>query len=136
MYDFGVKILASIRVISVLILFIPLAGCLGWGDMFAPKRAIAGDYFLMEGDTSEGLYLFVRGNNSSVTGDLHQIGWSRQYIIYTDDNKPNEWNVIGVKQHSQFTINEIQRAQDPRFQQIVIDSPPKAWERAKNQNSN
>ena len=124
-----------IRVISVFILFIPLTGCLGWGDMFAPKRPIAGDYFLMEGETS-GLYLFVRGNNSSVTGKLHQIGWNHQYIIYTDDNKPIEWNVIAVKEHNQFTINEIQRAQDSRLQQIVIGSPPKAWERAKSQNSN
>ncbi len=104
--------------------------------MFAPKRPIAGDYFLMQGDTSEGLYLFVRGNDSSLTGNLHQIGWNHQYIIYTDDNKPIKWNIIVVKEHSQFTINEIQRAQDSRFQQIVISSPPEAWERAKSQNSN
>jgi hypothetical protein len=135
-YDFGVKILAKMRVISAFILFMPLAGCLGWGDMFAPKRTIAGDYFLMEGETSEGLYLFVRGNDSSVTGKLHQIGWNHQYIIYTDDNKPIEWNVIVVKEHSRFTINEIQRAQDSRFHQIVIGSPLEAWERAESQNSN
>lgn len=104
--------------------------------MFAPKRPIAGDYFLMEGEASEGLYLFVRGNDSSITGKLHRIGWNHQYIIYTDDNKPIEWNVIAEKGHNQFTITEIQRAQDSRFQQIVIVSPSEAWEKAKAQNSN
>lgn len=136
LYDFGVKILTRTQIISILILFIPIAGCLGWGDMFAPKRPIAGDYFLMEGEASEGLYLFVRGNDSSITGKLHRIGWNHQYIIYTDDNKPIEWNVIAEKGHNQFTITEIQRAQDSRFQQIVIVSPSEAWEKAKAQNSN
>jgi hypothetical protein len=120
----------------VLFLVVPLAGCLGWGDMFAPRRPIAGDYFLMQGDTSEGLYLFVRGNDSSITGELHRIGWNQQYIIYTDDNKPTEWNVIVVKEHSQFTIKDTQRAQDPSFQEIVVQSRPEAWEQAKRQNSN
>jgi hypothetical protein len=104
--------------------------------MFAPKRPIAGDYFLMQGDTAEGLYLFVRGNNSSVTGELHRIGWNHEYIIYTDDNRPTEWNVIVVKDHNQLTINDIQRVQDPRFQKIVVHSRPEAWEQAKGQNSN
>jgi hypothetical protein len=124
------------RIVLVFFLFVPLAGCLGWGDVFAPRRPIAGDYFLMQGDTSEGLYLFVRGNDSSVTGELHRIGWNQQYIIYTDDNKPTEWNVIVVKEHSQFTINDGQRVQDSRLQQIVIHSRPEAWEQATRQNSN
>jgi hypothetical protein len=124
------------RVALVFFMFVPLAGCLGWGDMFATKRTIAGDYFLREGDTSQDLFLFRRGSNSSVTGDLHRIGWNHEYIIYTDDNKPTEWNVIAVKERTQFTINEVQRAQDSRFQQIVIGSRSEAWEKAKSKNSN
>ena len=109
---------------------------MGWGDIFAPKRPVAGDYFLMEGKGTEDLYLFVRGNDNSITGKLHRIGWNHQYIVYTDDNKPSEWNVITVKEHNQFTISDIERTRDSRFQQIVIGSWSEAWEKAKSQTSN
>ncbi|MGB8521461.1 MAG: hypothetical protein WCD43_00715 [Candidatus Acidiferrales bacterium] len=135
LYDFGVKSLARSRVVAVLFLFVPLSGCMGWGDMFAPRRPIAGDYYLMQGEAAEALYLFVRGNQSSIAGPVHRIGWNHQYIIYTDDNKPTEWNVIAVKEHTPFTINDVQRAQDSRFQQIVILSWSDAWEKSKSQNS-
>jgi hypothetical protein len=135
LYDFGVKKLARRQVVALFLLFVPLSGCIGWGDMFAPKRPIAGDYYLMQGEAAEALYLFVRGNQSSIAGPLHRIGWDRQHIIYTDDNKPTEWNVIAVKEHTQFTINDIQTTQDSRFQQIVILSWSDAWEKSKSQNS-
>lgn len=136
LYDFGVKSLARRQVVVLFFLFVPLAGCLGWGDMFAPRRPIAGNYYLMQGEGAEALYLFVRGNESSVAGPLHRIGWNHQYIIYTDDNKPSEWNVIAVREQNRFTINDIQRTQDSRFQQIDIFSWSDAWEKAKSQNSN
>jgi hypothetical protein len=126
------------RVFAVFLLFVPLVGCLGWGDMFAPKRPIAGDYFLMEGDenTTKDLYLLVRHHSTSVAGRLHRIGWNQQYIIYTDDNNPTEWNVVVVKEHTRFTITDIQRTQDSRFKQIAIGSASEAWQWAKNRKLN
>ncbi len=124
------------RMATVFLLSVALAGCVGWGDMFSPKRAIAGDYFLMEGETPNSLYLLVRGNAGSVTGELCRIGWNRQYIIYTDENQPIKWNVIAVEGHKQFKINDIERAHDSRFREIVISSQSEAWEKAKNQDSN
>jgi hypothetical protein len=117
-----VKTLVRRPVVAVLLVFLPLAGCMGWGDVLAPKRPVAGDYFLMEGKESEDLYLFVRGNDNSITGKLHRIGWNHQYIVYTDENKPVEWNVIAINDHSEFMINDSQRRRDSRFQQIVIGS--------------
>jgi hypothetical protein len=136
LYDFGVKSLVGRQVVAVFVLFLPLAACMGWGDLFAPKRPVAGDYFLMEGKESDDLHLFVRGNDISITGKLHRIGWNHQYIVYTDENKPVEWNVIAIKDHSEFMINDSQRSQDSRFQQIVIESLSEAWEKAKSQSSN
>lgn len=129
-YDFVVHSAAKAQAL-LLFLLLPLAGCLGWGDMFAPKRFIVGDYFLTEGDTSGDLFLCLRGNDSSVTGQLHRIGWNQRYILYTDDNKPTEWNVIDAPEHRRFTIDDAQRAHDSRFDQIVICSRPEAWEKAK-----
>jgi hypothetical protein len=101
-------------------------GCLGWGDMFAPKRSVAGDYFLKGDDDLETFYLFAHPGQGSVAGPLRRIGWNQQYIIYTDDNKPR--NVIAVKEHTQFTITDVQRMQDSRFKQIPIGSAPDAWQ--------
>ena len=42
------NILPRMRLAALFVLFVPLVGCLGWGDMFAPRRTVAGDYFLME----------------------------------------------------------------------------------------
>ena len=106
-------------------------GCLGWGDLFAPKRYIAGDYFLKGDDDLEKFYLSANRGPSSIAGPLRRIGWNQQYIIYTDDNKPNEWNVIAVKEHTQLTITDVQRKQDSRFNQIPIGSAPDAWRWAK-----
>jgi hypothetical protein len=55
---------------------VPLLGCLGWGDIFAPRRPIAGDYFLMEGDenTTKDLYLLIRHNPLALLVDSIELG--------------------------------------------------------------
>jgi len=84
-----------------------------------------------EGNSPNDLYLLVHPQAISVAGPIHRIGWNQQYIIYTDDNKPTEWNVIEVNEHRQFTTTDIQRTQDSRFKQIAIGSPSEAWQWAK-----
>jgi len=75
---------------GVLLLLLPLTGCLGWGDLFQEKRFIAGDYFLMESDrnTTDDLYLFTGDNTVSIAGPLSYIGWNQQYIIFIDARFP------------------------------------------------
>ena len=135
-YDFIVKALPRMRVWGVLVLIIPLAGCIGWGDMFRERLTVSGDYFLMEGegDSTDNLYLFNRDDSNSVAGPLKRIGWNQQYIVFTDANNPTPWNVITVKDHSKFTITDIQRSQDSRLQQIAIGSTSEAWQKAKTRN--
>jgi hypothetical protein len=62
-----------------------LAGCMGWRDIFAEKRHVSGDYFLMQGEMNptDEIYLFAKGRSGSVAGYIHQMGWSRQFIIFT-----------------------------------------------------
>jgi hypothetical protein len=126
------------RVVAVLLLLLPLAGCLGWGDLFQEKQFIAGDYFLMESDrnTTDDLYLFTGHDTGSIAGPLNRIGWNQQYIIFVDARFPAQWNVIAVKEHSESKITDAQRTQDSRFQHIIVVSPSGAWERARAQNSN
>ena len=125
-------------VMGVLLLILPLTGCLGWGDLFQEKRFIAGDYFLMESDrnTTDDLYLFTGNNTVSIAGQLNRIGWNQQYIIFTDANQPAQWKVITVKEHRESKITDTQRAQDSRFQHIILVSTSEAWQRAKAQHSN
>ena len=66
--------------------------------------------------------------STSVAGPLHKLGWNQQYIIFTDQNWPNPWSVIRVKDHSKFTISETQRLSDSAFTQISILSPQAAWD--------
>jgi hypothetical protein len=101
---------------------------MGWGDMFAPKHSVSGDYYLMQGESADNeVYLMIKGKSVSETGPLHRFGWNEQYIVFTDANWPNPWNVIRVKEHSKFTITEAQRVTDPAFKGIVILSPQDAW---------
>jgi hypothetical protein len=126
------------RVMGVLLLLVPLSGCLGLGDLFREKPFIAGDYFLMEGerDTTDDLYLFNGDNPASVAGPLSRIGWNQQYIVFVDARFPTQWNVITVKEHSESKITDAQRTQDSRFQHILVRSSLEAWQRAKAQNPN
>ena len=50
--------------VSGLLIF-TLAGCLGWGAMFAPKHAISGDYALMQGEGGDDIYLMVKDSRSA-----------------------------------------------------------------------
>jgi hypothetical protein len=110
-----------------------LAGCMGWGDIFAEKRTTSGDYFMMQGgmNPNDEIYLFVKGNSSSIAGYIHQIGWSQEYIIFTDQNWPKPWNVIDVHDHRKFTISDSERTSDKRFSKIQLMSPANAWKNAK-----
>lgn len=126
------------RVMGLLLLFLPLTGCLGWGDLVQEKRFIAGDYFLMESDrnTIDDLYIFTSDNDSSIAGPLNRIGWNQHYILFVDARFPAQWNVSNVKEHSESKITDTQRTQDSRFQRITVGSASEAWQRAKAQNSN
>jgi len=119
--------------IALSMLFLALAGCVGWGDIFAEKREISDDYFLMQGEMNpkDEIYLFVKGNSVSIAGYIHQIGWSEEYIIFTDQNWPKPWNVIEVHNRKKFTISDGQLTTDKRFSQIQLMSPASAWKKAK-----
>jgi hypothetical protein len=84
-----------------------------------------------EGGDANEVYLFVRGQSGSVAGPLHQIGWSRRYVIFTDQNWPKPWNVIDVDSQRSFTVSESQRTAEKAFAEILIQSPADAWKRAK-----
>ncbi len=103
-----------------------LTGCLGWGDMFAPKHAISG-YSLMQGEEGNDVYLFVKGSSVSVAGPLHQIGWNGQYIVFTDDNWPTPWNVVRVADHHTVKISQQQFQTDDALKGIRLLSPSAAW---------
>jgi hypothetical protein len=104
------------------------SGLHGLGDMFAPKHAVSGDYLLMQGKSENmEVYLMVKGQSVSVAGPLHDLGWNDQYIIFTDANWPQPWNVIRVKDHAKFTITDAQRTTNPIFKGIAILSPADAW---------
>jgi hypothetical protein len=101
---------------------------MGWFDIFAPKHTLSGDFSLMQGESAESeIYLMSKGQSVSVAGPLHQLGWNQQYIIFTDANWPQPWNVIRVQDHAKFTITDVQRKTDPTFKGISIMSPTDAW---------
>jgi len=131
------RVLPKMRAVGVVFVLLPLAGCMGLGDMFREKRFIAGDYFLMEGeaDSTDDLYLFADDDTTSIAGPLDRIGWNQQYVVFTDID-PRQWDVINVKEHHRFKITDLQRTQDSRFQQIAIGSASEAWQRAETQGSN
>jgi hypothetical protein len=101
---------------------------MGWFDIFAPKHKLSGDFSLMQGESADiEVYLMSKGQSVSVAGPLHQLGWNEQYIIYTDANSPQPWNVIQVKDHAEFKITDVQRTTNPAFKGISIMSPIVAW---------
>ena len=91
----------------------------------APEHKISGNFLLVQGES--GIYLMSDWQTVNVAGPLHQIGWNKQYIIFTDANWPKPWNVIRVKDHTKFTITDTQRTTDPAFNGISIMSPTDAW---------
>lgn len=120
----------SASLVMMLALSLSAIGCLGWGDMFAARHPISGDYFLMQGesDSSSEVYLMSKWRSISEAGPLYKVGWNQQYIIFTDQNWPTPWNVIRVKDHTKFTITEKQRVTDSNFKGIAILLPSDAWE--------
>ena len=126
------------RAAGVVFVLLPLAGCMGLGDMFQEKRLLAGDYFLMEGEanSTDDLYLFVGDETGSLAGPLNRIGWNQQYVVFEDTKDPRQWDVINVKEHHRFKITDLERTQDSRFQQIAIGTAKEAWQRAETQRSN
>ena len=56
--------------------------------MFAEKRGVAGDYYLMtdEGD-GHSYFLFRKGVSISMTGPLRGIGWDRHFVLVEDDRE-------------------------------------------------
>ena len=113
----------------VLMSLLFLSGCVGIGDMFEEKRHLTGDYYIERPDG--GIYLFVEGKSSSVTGHIQQIGWNQQYIIFTDINSPQPWSLIVVKEHRTLTITEAERIANEGLKKIRIINPSEAWNRAK-----
>ena len=73
------------------------------------------------------LYLMVRDYSGSVAGPLYKIGWNEQYIIYTDANRPEPWNVIDVRNYTRVSISDALRTSSRRFQAIRIMEPAEAW---------
>jgi hypothetical protein len=47
---------------ALLLMCLCAEGCMGWGDMFAPKHLISSDYSLMQGeeDSNPDVYLMVK----------------------------------------------------------------------------
>ena len=120
-------------IIGIALLLVP-TGCMGWGDMFAPRHRISGDYFLQQGEDPKGdeVYLFVKGASVSVAGPLHQIGWNGQYILFTDANWPAPWNVIRIADHRMSRISAQQMQSDGAFTGIRILSASSAWHQKPN----
>ena len=106
-----------------------LTGCLGWGDIFAPKHRVSGDYSLMQGESgsTDEVYLLMKGESVSVAGPLLQVGWNQRYIIFTDQNWPAPWSVLEVSSHRKFNITEAQRGREKAYQDIRILFPAQAW---------
>jgi hypothetical protein len=107
---------------------------MGWGDMLAVKQSVAGGYYLMqpqEGPSPGDIYLFDGRASHSVAGPLHQIGWNQHYIIFTDANQPQPWNVIDVNAHKTIFITEGQRATEETFRTINVLTPAQAWTKAR-----
>jgi hypothetical protein len=116
----------SSALVVVLFLSLSSVGCLGSCDVFAERRTITGDYFLMQGKSDpHDIFLFV--GSGSEGGYLHQIGWDHRYIIYTNQSSPEPWNAIVVKEHREIKITEAERTKDKNFRDIPILSPAEAW---------
>ena len=121
------------RMLTVLLLGMTLLqSCIGAGDMFADKRRVVGDYFLMtdEGD-GKSYYLFRKGRSGSLTGQLRAIGWNQHFILAEDDGTPGHWAAFPINpEHDPFAQAAAQRENFiPRFKQsIVLRSPHEVWE--------
>jgi hypothetical protein len=115
---------------TVLFLTAILQSCVGSGDMFAEKRTVVGDYFLMtdEGD-QRSYYLFRRGKSGSITGTLHAIGWDKHFIL-AEDNNPESCAVFAINpQRDPVPTDATSRCELlARLRKaIVLRSPAEVW---------
>lgn len=121
---------AAVALVFVALLM--MQGCVGWGDMFAEKRTVVGDYFLM---TSEDggptkYFLFRKGKSGSITGPLDSIGWNQKYILVQEEDKRNSWAVFALDpQRSPIPADAVQRSQLQRdlISSIRVRSPAEVW---------
>ena len=109
-----------------------LQSCIGAGDMFAEKRQVVGDYFLMTDDGDEhSYYLFRKGNSGSITGPLRAIGWDQHFVLVEDDGRPGHWAIFPIDPQrdplaksaaqANITLADLRRT-------IVLRSPREVWE--------
>ncbi len=113
-----------------------LNSCVGWGDVFAERRAIVGSYFLMTSDGSgtPQYYLFVRGRSGGIAGAIKAIGWSREYILVQTDSFERGWVIFPIDPR-QYPVptNEadLARLEQSLVKSIKLRSPEEVWRDAR-----
>ena len=101
--------------------------------MFADRRKVAGEYFLMtdEGD-QQSYYLFRKGSIGSLTGRLQAIGWDQHFILVENDGTPGRWAAFPIDPEHLFAQTATQREHLilSLKQTVVLKSPRDVWEHA------
>jgi len=98
---------------ATLLVTIVLQGCIGAGDMFAEKRNVVGDYFLMtdEGD-GRSYFLFRKGHSGSITGSLGAIGWNKEFTLAEDSGMPEGWAIFAISPQHESALADPKRRGD------------------------
>jgi hypothetical protein len=109
-----------------------LASCIGAGDMFAEKRKVVGNYFLMtdEGD-QHSYYLFRKGQTGSITGPLRAIGWDQHFILVQEEGIPGGWAAFSIHPQNDRVVNAAAQGDVliPRLRRIIkLRSPSEVWD--------
>ena len=126
------RLFEATAIILTLIAPLMLQSCVGWGDMFAEKRTVVGEYFLMTSEDSgqSKYYLFEKGKSGSITGPLNSIGWNEKYILSQEEDKPDSWVIFAVdSRRSPLPADPAQRNQLQRelISSIRLRSPAEVW---------
>jgi|GEM_PF-6662386 len=121
----------ALVLLVVLFATIILQSCVGAGDMFAEKRTVVGDYFLMtdEGD-GRSYFLFRRGHSGSITGSLRAIGWDKQFMLAEDYGTPGGWALFAINpQRDQVPADPKQRHDLLGLlrKTLVLRAPEEVW---------
>lgn len=99
--------------------------------MFAEKRQVVGNYYLMtdEGD-QHSYYLFRKGQSGSLSGPLRAIGWDQHFILVEQDGTLKRWAAFPINSQDSFARVAIQgRELLPSLKRtIVLRSPREVWE--------
>ena len=109
-----------------------LGSCVGAGDMFAEKRKVVGNYFLMtdEGD-QHSYYLFRKGQSGSITGPLRAIGWDQHFILVQEDGLPGGWAAFSTNPQRDPVVNAAGKGEVliPRLRRTIkLRSPSEVWD--------